>query len=96
MEVKEEESSHFIEVRKEDLGGEDVASSSGAFGCSLHLCDCPFGHHFVARRFQHLVFVARCLFFEPRFTSMPTVHHHRVHLSPLHHYHHHDLLVPVS
>ena len=35
-EIKEEESSQFIEVRKEDLVGEGVASYSGAFGYFLH------------------------------------------------------------
>jgi len=73
--VKEEESSQFIEVHMVDLGGEGVASCSGAFGCFLRSCDCPFEHHSLAQRFQHLVFIARCLFFELRFASIPTVHH---------------------
>jgi len=102
--VKEEESSQFIKVHKVDLGGESVASCSGEFGCCLRLCDCPFGRRFLARPFQHLVFVARCLFFELWFGSIPTIHHYSSHrlvfhgasvnLSPLHHHRHHHHRVP--
>jgi len=60
---------------KEYLEGGGVASWSGAFGCFLHWCDCPLGHRSVARLFQHLAFVVRCLSSEPQFASMPIFHH---------------------
>jgi len=69
--VKEEESSQFFEVHKVDLGGEGVTSCSGAFDYFLRSFDCPFGHRSLARPFQHLVFVARCLFFELRLDPCP-------------------------
>ena len=81
-EIREErkrKAHNFIEVHKEDLGGEDGASYSGAFGCFLRLCDCPLGHHSLARLFPHLVFVARCLSSGPPFASMPIFHHHNAH-----------------
>jgi len=62
-EERKRKAHNFIEVHRVDLGGEGVASCSGAFDYFLHLFDCPFGHHSLARPFQHLVFVARCLFF---------------------------------
>jgi len=79
-EERKRKAHNFIEVHEEDLGGESVASSSRAFDCSHHLPDCLFGHRFVARRFLHLVFVAWCLYVEPRFASMLTDYffHHGV------------------
>ena len=68
-----------MEVHKVDLGGEGVASCIGTFDCFIHLFECPLGHHFLARSFQHLVFVARCMFFELWFASMPIVHHYSFH-----------------
>jgi len=81
-EERKRKTHNFIEVHKEELGGEDGASYSGAFGCFLHLCDFPLGHRSLARLFQHLAFVAWCLSSKPLFTSMPIFHHqsaHRLH-----------------
>ena len=39
----------------------------------------PLGHHSLARLFQHLAFVFRCLSSESQFASMPIFHHYNVH-----------------